>query len=194
MQVEAAVEHSIRLNRLDSLSRSKFILTVMGLFWEDFFGYLRLALLGVNVVVFAYVMVFSRKIQSPSDKNVGDVLLLIAHPDDEVMFFHPTLQKLSEQSRNVHVMCLSNGSFDGLGKVREKELQNSCNNYGNIKDTVIGSFLDGPKEVWSIESIAEWIENIISKKNIKSILTFDRYGVSGHANHSACSLGAMVSV
>ena len=39
------------------------------------------------------------------------VLLVIAHPDDECMFFAPTLSVLTRQHVQVFVLCLSNGEF-----------------------------------------------------------------------------------
>jgi N-acetylglucosaminylphosphatidylinositol deacetylase len=38
------------------------------------------------------------------------VLILTAHPDDECMFFSPTIQALNSVA-NVHVLCLSQGSL-----------------------------------------------------------------------------------
>ena len=43
------------------------------------------------------------------------VLLVTAHPDDEAMFFVPTILALQARSVRVHVLCLSTGEFDGLG-------------------------------------------------------------------------------
>lgn len=36
-------------------------------------------------------------------------MLVIAHPDDETMFFTPTIHELRRQGCNVTVLCLSNG-------------------------------------------------------------------------------------
>ena len=58
------------------------------------------------------------------------VLLVIAHPDDEAMFFGPTLRALSKKGIPVQVLCLSNGNADGLGKIREKELAASLKTLG----------------------------------------------------------------
>lgn len=44
----------------------------------------------------------------------------------QVMFFTPTIKKLIEDGTSVHILCLSNGNYDGLGKIREKELYNAC--------------------------------------------------------------------
>ena len=42
------------------------------------------------------------------------------------MFFGPTLCMLERQGFATHVLCLSNGNYEGLGKVREKELLRSA--------------------------------------------------------------------
>lgn len=43
-------------------------------------------------------------------------LLVIAHPDDEAMFFVPTLQSLrAHLHADVRVLCLSNGTVSVLG-------------------------------------------------------------------------------
>jgi hypothetical protein len=38
------------------------------------------------------------------------VLLVIAHPDDEAMFFSPTLLTMRQLNIEVHVLCLSTGA------------------------------------------------------------------------------------
>jgi len=56
------------------------------------------------------------------------ICLLIAHPDDEAMFFSPTLLALTkpELGNHVKILCFSNGSGDGVGEVRKKELAKSA--------------------------------------------------------------------
>ena len=75
------------------------------------------------------------------------ILLLIAHPDDEAMFFAPTLLALTrpELGNHVKILCLSSGTIhlpfpyfvlatnstsvgdaDGLGEIRKKELVKSA--------------------------------------------------------------------
>jgi N-acetylglucosaminylphosphatidylinositol deacetylase len=48
-------------------------------------------------------------------------LIVIAHPDDEAMFFVPTIKYLRKYN-NISLLCLSNGNATGLGRIREKEL------------------------------------------------------------------------
>lgn len=77
------------------------------------------------------------KLQRPIPRmfNKSSILLVTAHPDDECMFFSPTIQALSKVA-TIRILCLSTGNDQGLGRVREKELQGSCAQLG-IKDVVL---------------------------------------------------------
>lgn len=48
------------------------------------------------------------------------------------MFFVPAIKDL-KVNNNIYLICMSNGSVKGKGKVREKELAESCK-YLGIKD------------------------------------------------------------
>eukprot|EP00501_MAST-03F_sp_TOSAG23-6_P000016 GSMAST32.ASY1.ANO1.16.1 assembled CDS len=124
-----------------------------------------------------------------------DVLLLIAHPDDESMFFSPTLLNLSYQNVNVHVLCLSRGNYDGLGSIRERELVQACALFNIPKSRVSilehPQLQDGPHSIWPPEVVSKQIENFFFSNIFpKYIITFDNFGVSGHSNHISCSKGA----
>jgi N-acetylglucosaminylphosphatidylinositol deacetylase len=56
------------------------------------------------------------------------ICLLIAHPDDEAMFFAPTVLALTrpEAGNHVKILCLSTGNADGLGDTRRHELVKSA--------------------------------------------------------------------
>ena len=69
--------------------------------------------------------------------NSKSVLLIIAHPDDEAMFFGPTLSRLVKAGVNIRVICFSNGNAHGLGKVREKELAGSLARLGIARHVII---------------------------------------------------------
>jgi N-acetylglucosaminylphosphatidylinositol deacetylase len=58
-------------------------------------------------------------------KGINKILLVIAHPDDECMFFSPAIIQLSKTAK-VEVLCMSTGNHLGLGSIREMELQKSC--------------------------------------------------------------------
>lgn len=128
-------------------------------------------------------------------KEGDQVLLVIAHPDDECMFFAPTIRFLCRLKIPVHVLCLTSGNYAGLGKMRKGELEASCRVLGIASCVVLEqeTIVDGPKN-WNIDlvadSIASFFETFKNSKDITHILSFDRRGVSGHPNHCDASRAA----
>lgn len=57
-----------------------------------------------------------------SHKVAKKVLFVTAHPDDECMFFTPTIEAMKKES-DLYILVLSNGGYDGLGKIRQKEME-----------------------------------------------------------------------
>jgi N-acetylglucosaminylphosphatidylinositol deacetylase len=112
--------------------------------------------------------------------------LVIAHPDDECMFFTPTVAHLVASGWQVHVLCLSSGNADGLGRVRTKELDASAKLLGISSVTLIDDeqqLADGMHRDWSPEVIHRHVEAFCTDKKLTTLLTFDDYGISGHPNH-----------
>ena len=119
-----------------------------------------------------------------------EYLVVTAHPDDESMFMVPTIKNLVELGVTVKVLCFSNGNFDGLGKVREKEMGRACKELGVKYWEVIDDprFEDGMQADWDPEEIASEILKKLKTEEFKSadvILTFDEQGISSHPNHIA---------
>ncbi|KAG0202342.1 hypothetical protein BGX28_005130 [Mortierella sp. GBA30] len=141
----------------------------------------------------AYAFFQGRFLKTPMTKT--SILLVIAHPDDEVMFFGPTLAELTrpEHRNEVHVLCMSSGNHDGLGEIRKKELVASCKTFGvrESRVTVLEreELKDGPKELWDPSLVGDQMNLYARKHNIETIITFDEKGVSGHTNHIACYVG-----
>ena len=119
------------------------------------------------------------------------VLLVISHPDDESMFFGPTIQALRRAGARTHILCLSNGDADGLGAVREKELESARKFLGVDSSEVVNDskLKDGFKEVWPEETVAAYVEASVRRLDANVVLTFDERGVSGHPNHVAAYRG-----
>jgi len=119
----------------------------------------------------------------------ANVLLVTAHPDDECLFFLPTLLSLLRRGLNVHVLCLSSGDFYGLGEIRRAEFHRSCAAIGVAPECsqVVDDpqLRDGPKSVWPPEAIAFIVGGYVRTNRINVIVTFDEGGVSGHPNHCA---------
>jgi len=88
------------------------------------------------------------------------VILLIAHPDDESMFFNPTLQALTHPSLQNHlkILCMSTGNADGIGETRRLELEKAAVHLGlrRREDVFVlddERFKDGMDEDWKPEDI-----------------------------------------
>ncbi|KAL3234461.1 N-acetylglucosaminyl-phosphatidylinositol de-N-acetylase [Nakaseomyces bracarensis] len=133
------------------------------------------------------------KVLNVEDGEAGTLNLVIAHPDDEVMFFAPTLIQLLDHVENFNVICFSNGDADGLGELRAQELKKSINylavnreNLQNIDVTIL-DHPDGPKEVWT--GLVDDLKKHLKLDNGKNdfILTFDQNGISNHKNHIVCN-------
>jgi len=143
-------------------------------------------------------------------------VLIIAHPDDESMFFLPTLHNLlndKDKKCNIFILCLSNGNYDNLGAIREKELHlaakvislystsstsDSDNNVTNrIKVSIVNDerMQDGPETSWDPIVIDQCIQDFMSAKNLDNqsvtLMTFDEVGVSGHINHVHTNRGVL---
>lgn len=116
------------------------------------------------------------------------VLFIIAHPDDEAVFFTPTLMSLKKHNIETYVLCMSNGGGEGNdGDIRHHEMLLSAE-YANIpsSNVFISNFNDGHKESWDTTMMIKEIDSIVQSKNIKHIVTFDEYGVTRHPNHISC--------
>eukprot|EP01064_Diplonema_japonicum_P015231 TRINITY_DN22984_c0_g1_i1.p1 TRINITY_DN22984_c0_g1~~TRINITY_DN22984_c0_g1_i1.p1 ORF type:complete len:235 (+),score=38.34 TRINITY_DN22984_c0_g1_i1:46-750(+) len=125
------------------------------------------------------------------DPRVGgdELVVVIAHPDDEGMFMAPALESMREWYKKIRIVCVCNGNAAGLGETRVKELSESAKIFGIHHNdvTVISDprFKDGLQEEWPVEALAETIKRNIPHPS--HILTFDPYGVSSHPNHIAVS-------
>ena len=116
----------------------------------------------------------------------GKTLLIIAHPDDECMFFGPTIFLLIRSNIPLYVLCLSDGDFNGQdGDRRHSELLHALNVMGVSSDNVLLAKSDDLKDgdEWCSATVRDAVLNHTEKLSIKNIITFDDYGVSGHPNH-----------
>ena len=120
----------------------------------------------------------------------GKILIVIAHPDDECMFYGPSLNQMTKHiaTSDVYLLCLSNGNYYGLGKIREKELVESCSLFGIRRENVEvvdDPFLQDGDQDWDKKRVIDKIRRSVVKNKIKTIITFDAKGVSDHPNHKS---------
>jgi len=119
----------------------------------------------------------------------GNSLLVIAHPDDECMFFAPTVISFLKQRRGRErflILCLSNGDYGRqLGGERQQEFFRAARVLGlhasDVTVTLSEHLKDGRD--WSETLITNIVHLHCEKNAVKNIITFDEFGVSGHKNH-----------
>ncbi|KAF5368938.1 hypothetical protein D9758_002919 [Tetrapyrgos nigripes] len=128
------------------------------------------------------------------------ILLVTAHPDDECLFFAPTLLGSTfgasqdvKTNPELFSVCLSIGDADGLGSVRRDEYERSLDVLGIKKDNRmvldLPELQDSIHLPWKAEDIANAVQPFVEKYGITTILTFDQGGISGHPNHKSIPQG-----
>jgi len=159
-----------------------------------------------SFVVFVLLVLYSFKhlaaraaIQrANANRNERILLLITAHPDDESMFFIPSIR--AYESSNIYLLCLSNGNVNGLGHIRARELKECCASQFGIPPehvTVVDHehLQDGKDRFWSVELVAQLVkEHVSSLQQILpgrkiTIVSFDEEGISSHPNHMATHFG-----
>ncbi|KAL1302328.1 hypothetical protein AAFC00_002738 [Neodothiora populina] len=162
------------------------------------------------VVLWLYTSLLTSTFPMLQNKRI---LLLIAHPDDEAMFFAPTVLSLTrpELGNHLKILCLSSGNADGLGQVRSKELVKSGLLLGvrSAQDVLViddPKFQDSMTATWDAKAISTLLTTTFAPKmakispksapetNIDVLITFDKGGVSSHPNHISLYHGALTFV
>lgn len=139
------------------------------------------------LVILSIIILYRQRVHTRLPEGCDRFLLVIAHPDDEVIFFRPTMSILQSESKEVFILCLTEGDHEGLGIIRTEELYESAATFGIPRSHVeIKKYRDGRQEVWDLETVKRDIATFSLKYEIQAILTFDSYGVTGHANHISC--------
>ncbi|XP_058822285.1 N-acetylglucosaminyl-phosphatidylinositol de-N-acetylase [Topomyia yanbarensis] len=116
-------------------------------------------------------------------------ILVTAHPDDECMFFGPTILELRRQNCRIFLLCLSEGNYGQKGEQRRQELWDACDSLGIKSEDITlmnaTHLRDDPALEWKTVTIANQILKHLEALDADLLLTFDKDGISGHPNHSA---------
>ncbi len=155
--------------------------------------FLIISLIGIPLIIYMLLMILSSNrafIPIEFKEKRYNLLLIVAHPDDECLFFSPTLRVLQTQyHQNLSLVVLSRGNHAGLGQIRAMELHGSCralNIPGNrCLSLDLLQIKDDPKVWWSEQQLIPIIEEYVIKWSIDVLISFDNRGISGHLNHRA---------
>jgi len=169
------------------------------------------ALVGLPALLYLWVVLLTDKRSqafiSPVLSNATNILWLTAHPDDESMFFAPSILNLltEHQASNGtvftptgHILSLSAGNADGLGAARTVEMRAACWALNIASENCIvldqQALPDSMHVWWPEDVIRYWTKVYIEKWKIDLIVTFDENGISGHANHRAINAALVKAV
>ncbi|XP_053690541.1 N-acetylglucosaminyl-phosphatidylinositol de-N-acetylase [Sabethes cyaneus] len=188
---------------IPALEPQEELLSYYQFFRNQLVIYLRETLDHILLVVFIYTLVclilykllfhrcsqwlmLFRKCRLPQTNRA---LLVTAHPDDECMFFGPTILELRRRNCRVFLLCLSEGNYGQRGEERRQELWNACESLGIKPEdiTLLNAthLRDDPALEWKTVTIANQILKYLESLDIDLLVTFDKDGISGHPNHSA---------
>lgn len=144
---------------------------------------------GVPMLVWNFIL-YGVSHDLPKGLTNTDISLVIAHPDDEVMFFSPTLASILRPSNNntVNIVSLTNGNAEGLGETRAEEiieaarLMNMTEPASHIKVIDDPEIQDAMDSEWDVRKVEELLEQHVKSK---VMITFDSQGASEHPNHKS---------
>jgi hypothetical protein len=119
-------------------------------------------------------------------RNQQNKLVIVAHPDDEIIFF---AQVLMTESARVHVVLVTDGNGDGQTIKRMNDFKSALTRCG-VKSYEIWDFEDNYDKELNREKFNEYLKATFSQKpNIEEIYTHGPLGEYGHPHHiQICSL------
>lgn len=131
--------------------------------------------------------------QLPPEK--ADLLVLAAHPDDEILFFGGAIPACAgEKGLNVVVAYLTCGTNSKGTEMRRSELLNGLWAMGVRTYPVFGGFwdaysksLDKAYKEWKKSEVYGWVVSLLRQYKPEVVVSHDVNGEYGHGAHRVCA-------
>ncbi|KAE8405060.1 putative deacetylase LmbE-like domain-containing protein [Aspergillus pseudonomiae] len=145
-------------------------------------------------LLLAYSLANDPRLVPIAFQDARSILLVTAHPDDETLFFSPTITyRRTDPDVKRSLLVISSGNYDGLGDKRQSELHSSCEQLHIAQDRCVvldvAELQDNPKQWWDEDMVKDLVSSYKEKWHVDLIVTFDNGGISGHINHRSVSAG-----
>lgn len=125
-----------------------------------------------------------------------DVLVVVAHPDDESFGLGAIIDAFVRARARVRVLCFTRGEASTLGgdlpdlaAVRERELREAGAELG-IDDATLLAWPDGGLGEIPVADLGAVVLDHVAARHTDGLLAFDPSGVTGHPDHVAATHAA----
>lgn len=108
-------------------------------------------------------------------------LLVVAHPDDEAIFFSGLIQR--KKRFPWRVICLTDGNADGKGEMRKKDFIRSCRAL-KVTDIEWWAYPDIYEKRLPVKEVSEYLKSLPPPE---SVYTHGPLGEYGHPHHQDVS-------
>ncbi|KAF7593411.1 hypothetical protein BBP40_011513 [Aspergillus hancockii] len=119
----------------------------------------------------AYHLAHDPRLIPSAFRTAKNILLVTAHPDDETLFFSPSILYRSEDATVTRaLLALSSGNYEGIGDLRHAELQRSCAALGIKAERCVNldhyELQDNPQRWWREDLIEEIVAQYVKKWSV----------------------------
>jgi LmbE family N-acetylglucosaminyl deacetylase len=133
-----------------------------------------------------------------------DLLLVLAHPDDESFLAAGTVARLADEGRPAGLVCATRGQAgalgdpplatrESIGRVREGELRDACAVLG-LTLVALLDYEDRRLGEADPAAVRATLVGHLRRERPRVVVTFDPNGVTGHPDHIAVSRFALDAV
>jgi LmbE family N-acetylglucosaminyl deacetylase len=126
-----------------------------------------------------------------------DVLVVVAHPDDESFGLGGVLHAFAESGSRLSVLCFTHGeasTLHGVGGdlavIRGEELHAASERLG-VERVELLDYPDGSLAAQAPADLAGHVQRVAHETGAGMLLVFDHGGITGHADHQAATDAAL---
>jgi LmbE family N-acetylglucosaminyl deacetylase len=126
-----------------------------------------------------------------------DVLVVVAHPDDESFGLGGVLHAFAESGSRLSVLCFTHGeasTLHGVGGdlavIRGEELHAASERLG-VERVELLDYPDGSLAAQAPADLAGHVQRVAHETGAGMLLVFDHGGITGHPDHQAATDAAL---